>query len=252
MGALASQIISLKIVYSIVYSDTGQRKHQSSALLAFVWGIHRGLVNSPHKGPVTWKMFPFDYVIMFWCIVSRPTTKNCAWFIRNFAMLKWKNVTELWLALNETNPCTWIPVTSDRTLQWKQSCCRKSLSSYLWWNWNWPLMHCWLSLVVVHATALVRWAKCIDIYQYVGEIFREESILHTHWKICSLLKGENVRALIDLRVDKSFKMLPWLAIQVRESGSSDQWPVFVSVRAIINIYSSVVNWTTVNWITKNT
>ena len=42
-----------------------QRKHQSSASLAFVRGIHRRPVNSPHKGPVTRKMFPFDDVIMY-------------------------------------------------------------------------------------------------------------------------------------------------------------------------------------------
>ena len=41
-----------------------QSKHQSSASLAFVWGIHRGPVNFPHKWPVTRKMFPFDDVIM--------------------------------------------------------------------------------------------------------------------------------------------------------------------------------------------
>ena len=46
------------------YSDVNQRKHQSSASLAFVRGIHRGPVNSPHKWPVTRKMFPFDDVIM--------------------------------------------------------------------------------------------------------------------------------------------------------------------------------------------
>ena len=63
MGTIASQITSLMIVYSIVYSDADQRKHQSSASLAFVRGIHRGPVNSPHKWPVTRKMFP--YVIMF-------------------------------------------------------------------------------------------------------------------------------------------------------------------------------------------
>ena len=40
------------------------KKHQSSASLAFVWGIHRGPVNSPHKWPVTRQMFPFDDVIM--------------------------------------------------------------------------------------------------------------------------------------------------------------------------------------------
>ena len=60
----ASQITSLTIVFSIVYSDTDQRKHQSSASLAFVGEIHRGPVNSLHKWPVTWKMFPFDDVIM--------------------------------------------------------------------------------------------------------------------------------------------------------------------------------------------
>ena len=64
MSAIASQITSLTIVYSIVYSDADQRKHQSSASLAIVWGIHRGPVNSPHKWPVTRKMVPFDDVIM--------------------------------------------------------------------------------------------------------------------------------------------------------------------------------------------
>ena len=44
--------------------STYQREHQSSASLAFVRGIHRWLVNFPHKGPVTRKMFPFDDVIM--------------------------------------------------------------------------------------------------------------------------------------------------------------------------------------------
>ena len=41
MTTMASQITSLTVVYSTVYADAGQRKHQSSALLAFVWGIHR-------------------------------------------------------------------------------------------------------------------------------------------------------------------------------------------------------------------
>ena len=65
MGAIASQITSLTIVYSTVYSDADQRKHQSSASLAFVQGM--GPVNSPQKCPVTRKMFPFDDVIMLFC-----------------------------------------------------------------------------------------------------------------------------------------------------------------------------------------
>ena len=64
MSAMASRITSLTIVYSIVYSGPDQRKHQSTASLAFVRGIHRWSVNSPHKGPVTRKFFPFDDVIM--------------------------------------------------------------------------------------------------------------------------------------------------------------------------------------------
>ena len=65
MSAMASQITSLTIVYSTVYSGEDKRKHQNSASLAFVRGIHRGPVNSPHKWPVTEKMFSFDDVIMF-------------------------------------------------------------------------------------------------------------------------------------------------------------------------------------------
>ena len=65
MGTMASQITSLAIVYSTVYSGADRRKHQSSASLAFVRGIHRGPVNSPHKWSVTRKMFPFDDVIMW-------------------------------------------------------------------------------------------------------------------------------------------------------------------------------------------
>ena len=60
MGTIASQIANLAIVYSTVYSGADQRKHQSSASLAFV----RGPVNSPHKWPVTRRMFPFNDVIM--------------------------------------------------------------------------------------------------------------------------------------------------------------------------------------------
>ena len=63
-SAMAYQITSLTIVYSIAYSDAYEINHQGSASLAFVRGIHRWPVNSPHKEPVTREMFPFDDVIM--------------------------------------------------------------------------------------------------------------------------------------------------------------------------------------------
>ena len=54
---MVSQITSLTIVYSTVCSSADQRKHKNSASLAFVWGIHRSPVNSPHRGPVTRKSY---------------------------------------------------------------------------------------------------------------------------------------------------------------------------------------------------
>ena len=72
MGDMASQITSLTIVYTTVYSGTDKRKHQSSASLAFMRGIHRWPVNSPHKWPATRKMFPFHDVIMLFLSSSIP------------------------------------------------------------------------------------------------------------------------------------------------------------------------------------
>ena len=79
MDAIAAQITSLTIVYSIVYSDVDQRKHQSSASLTFVWGIHRGPVNPPHKWPVTRKVFPFDDVIMIGGPYMDQTVREQVW-----------------------------------------------------------------------------------------------------------------------------------------------------------------------------
>ena len=78
MTMLASQITSLTVVYSIVCSGVNQRKHQSSASLAFVWEIHRGPVNFPHKWPVTRKMFPFDDVIMWLGLYPMKYAHVCA------------------------------------------------------------------------------------------------------------------------------------------------------------------------------
>ena len=64
MSAMASQITGVSIVCSIICWGTDQRKHQRSTSLTFVRGIHQWQVDSPHKGPVTRKMFPFDYVVM--------------------------------------------------------------------------------------------------------------------------------------------------------------------------------------------
>ena len=99
MGTLVSQITSLMIVYSTFYSGADQRKHQSSASLAFVWGIHRWPVNSSHKWLVTWKMFPFDDIIMGYLL----------WLLRRIANIC-HSQDFIWI-LGYIRPCdnwTWL------------------------------------------------------------------------------------------------------------------------------------------------
>ena len=84
MSAVESQITSILIVCSTICSGADQRKHQSSAALAFGRGIHRWPVNSPHKGPVTRKMFPFDDGIM--CILCVAMVSNTLCFINTLRL----------------------------------------------------------------------------------------------------------------------------------------------------------------------
>ena len=93
MGTMASQITSLTIVYSIVYLGADQRELQSSASLAFVRGNHRGPVNSPHKGSVTRKMFPFDDVIMHWSDLCVKVD------LLNIVLRKWRCFSQLGIPL---------------------------------------------------------------------------------------------------------------------------------------------------------
>ena len=106
MGAMASQITSLTIVYSTVYSGADKRKHQSSASLAFVWGIHRWAVNSPQKGPVTRKMLPFDDVIIL-PSVSEYAMKGFGW---NRAVARWE-IHRSWIHI-------WKLTTIQPVLEW--------------------------------------------------------------------------------------------------------------------------------------
>ena len=94
MSAMASQITSLTIVYSTVYSGADQRKHQSSAPLAFVRLIHQWPLNFPHTGPVTRKMFPFDDVIMR-VVIHSPTIQTV--IVRDiFIDLKERGKYQMW------------------------------------------------------------------------------------------------------------------------------------------------------------
>ena len=66
-SAMSSHFTGVSFVYLSVCSGVDEWMHQSFASLVFRRGIHRSLVNSPHKGPVTRKMFSIDDVIMIRC-----------------------------------------------------------------------------------------------------------------------------------------------------------------------------------------
>ena len=103
MSAIASQITGVSIVYSTICSSVDQRKHQSSVSLAFVMGIPRWPVDSPHKGPVTRKIFPFDlfeahrrkssrWLQMSWCQInvleSMTTMLHRRWLVARIVHFK--------------------------------------------------------------------------------------------------------------------------------------------------------------------
>ena len=107
MSAMASQIAGVSMFCLTVCSSADQRKHQSSASLAFVRGIHRWPMNSPHKGPVTcflcfllmtslWQVpcsarrklrknnfmhvLELTCFVLFWCVYGFQVIYRCALF----------------------------------------------------------------------------------------------------------------------------------------------------------------------------
>ena len=73
MGTMASQITSLTVVYSTIYSGADQRKHQSSAQLAFVRGIHRGpipaqMASNAEKVSIWWRHHVLLRYLLFSCL----------------------------------------------------------------------------------------------------------------------------------------------------------------------------------------
>ena len=77
MSAMASQITGGLIVCSTVCSGADQRKHQSSASLAFVRGIHRSSVDSPHKGQVTSFIVTIESFIVIIAIIRNIHNIQC-------------------------------------------------------------------------------------------------------------------------------------------------------------------------------
>ena len=133
MGAIRSEITSPMIVFSAVYLDTHPRKYWSSASLAFVRGIHRRPVNSPHKWPVTRKKKCFHLMTSSWNIlywmssthycVTRERLRTCVPKIGIISgatthddVIKWKNFPRYWPFVRGIHRS---PVNSPHKGQWR-------------------------------------------------------------------------------------------------------------------------------------
>ena len=150
MSTMASQITSLMIVYSIIYSGADQRKHKSSASLAFVRGIHRWPVNSPREGPVTRKMFPFDDVIMH-CVNHIVNQNIQTKHTRAKPQQTWRSVNDIvWIWRNPNNPNKGRFVYNTMTKQTKAEA--KHLVVRRYGN---SLQHCDGSIITCYFTIVI-------------------------------------------------------------------------------------------------
>ena len=106
MRAMASQITNISKVCSTICSGADQRKHQRSTSLAFVKGIHWSPVNFPHKGPVTWKVFPCDDLS---CDTSYPSIHSYPFWDKGAVHVPFNGVgstSQWWIpALHESVLC---------------------------------------------------------------------------------------------------------------------------------------------------
>ena len=124
MGMITSEITSVTIVYSTVYSDADQRKHQSSASLAFVRGIHRWPVNSSHKWAATRKIFHL---------------MTSSWSRSWYCTCHDNNAAPKWIDESNNRPLTkswihWIHWRLSKTMYKK--CYIKSLCLWIYQIWN--------------------------------------------------------------------------------------------------------------------
>ena len=252
MGAIASQITSLTIVYSTFYSDADQRKHQSSASLAFVRRIHGGTVNSLHKGPVTRKMFSFDDVIMryqpigllFW---------NSSWWYDHFD--KREHFPRYWPFVR------WIrrlPVDFPHKGRWRGA---GMFSLMCAWTNGWAnnLDAGDFRRHRVHHDVNVMFHRELNNYVYTGSAFRitvtlpSLVVMAISWTIACRTNCAEIKLLIKRRV------IPWEDILVKfisfffnlithiwkfRLRNVGQYPGLVVLMIKPNMISPMLHWTT--------
>ena len=129
MRTIASPITSLTVVYSTVYSDADQRKHQRSATLAFVWGIHRDRWIPRTKGQLRGKCFHLMTSSWNHSIIKLQNTVRCHYNMVQYCKILYKYLQKLSRILVRcwtTKDTPYLALTGEL---WCVFC------KYLWENW---------------------------------------------------------------------------------------------------------------------
>ena len=101
MGGMTSQITSLAIVYSTVYSGADQRKHQSPATLAFVRGIPAQMASNAETASIWWRHHDCGQIIIFTCGLERYTHYQGLQYITTGCSSWWKSYL-----ISDSKECT--------------------------------------------------------------------------------------------------------------------------------------------------
>ena len=156
MTTMASQITSLTVVYSTVYSDADQRNHQSSASLAFVWGIHRDRWIPRTKGQLRGKCFHLMTSSWFMIIYIYISS---ALYYSHMASSSWENKP---VNNKETNGLPTFPPLS-------KIFCLRTVTRYFC-DWCATVIicgQCWVVVMVADGMVPI-WPR--DIYNHHDEV----------------------------------------------------------------------------------
>ena len=176
MGVMASHITSLSIVYSTVCSGVDQRKHQSSASLAFVRGIHRWPASNAENVSIWWRHHAPDFVEL-----QRSRFAFYVWMSET-----WANKRKRYIC-SDAISCTNFQKDWVIELKWWT----KQILWYMYWSLRWVSER----FLAIHS--------CFRIHSYHEDIMTWKGFPH-YWPIAGKIhrlprKGPLMWGLIFLR-----------------------------------------------------
>ena len=163
MDTVGSQITSLTIVYSTVYSGADQRKHQSSASLAFVWGnspVTGQRAGNAEKVSIWWRHHVAEYATGPWNKMSYWWNRNHLphqrlTFFDNFLCSKWRKFSV--------------------SMNMKTFLCKNWTDTYLYIHIDWCLYF------MININILINSCTLTQIWTILSNIYQTYQTFHIDW-----------------------------------------------------------------------